>query len=94
MTEPHEIRERFTFFVWLRDLDLPPDDQDHEWPAVFAIESTSPAAARAWGDVLATRYAGRTNQDFIRSGIEGIYAGTDLPLVRDGQVVDDTHIGW
>jgi hypothetical protein len=54
--EPH----RFEYVVWFRDLRLAPNDEDYEWPAVFAIDADTPDSARAWGDHLAHAYAART----------------------------------
>lgn len=87
---------RYEYVAWFRNPTFPPNDEDHEWPAVFLIDAVSPQAARSWGDSLSRRYAERTGQEFLFSEVAG--AGDNpahlLPVVRDGERVEDTHIGW
>lgn len=95
---------RFEYAVWFRNLRLAHDDQDYEWPAVFAIEADTAEAAQAWGDHLARSYAARNEEVFLSSKIEPLSDETKLlerigdrpvvPLVVCGDEATDDEIGW
>jgi hypothetical protein len=99
-TEP----SRFEYVVWFRNLRFEPDDQDYEWPAVFAIDADTPDAARAWGDHLAHAYATRTGEIFLSSKVELLLDETTpahtgnaeplMPVVAYGHEATDDEIGW
>lgn len=83
------------YVVWFRDLSLPPDDEDYEWPAVFVVVADDDQAAKAWGDTLALDYVSRTDQILLRSKIvpdSTLDAG--LPRVDDQERASDIKIGW
>ena len=83
------------YVVWFRDPSLPPDDEDYEWPATFVVVAAADTAAKAWGDTLASDYAGRTGQIVLCSKI--VPDGTldvELPRVDDQERVSDIKIGW
>lgn len=89
----------FMYYAWFQDQRLPPDDQDHEWPACFIVEADSADEALAWGDHLAKSYSTRTSEYvFLRSGVEDAgTAGGDLaslPVVVAGYEATDSDIGW
>lgn len=90
---------KFVYTVWFRNPSLPPEDQDHEWPACFVVESATEQAALAWGDHLARRYGKKSGQLFVSSRVEAAddadLPGVEmLPLVSDGQDATDDEIGW
>jgi len=61
---------KYLFTVWLRDLSLPADDPEFEWPACLVIEGASESSAQAWGDHLSQRYARTSDQTVVRSTTE------------------------
>ncbi|MEV3903445.1 hypothetical protein AB0K11_14065 [Mycobacterium sp. NPDC050551] len=95
---------RFEYAVWFRNLRRAHDDQDYEWPAVFAIEADTAEAAQAWGDHLARSFAARSDEIFLGSKIkplsdekkllERICDRPVVPLVVCGEEVADDEIGW
>jgi hypothetical protein len=95
---------RFEYVVRFRNARLPPDDQDYEWPAVFAIEADTPESAREWGDHLAHAYAARTGDIFVSSKvgplldqtapIDRMFGQPLVPLVVYGHEATDEEIGW
>jgi hypothetical protein len=99
-TEPR----RFEYVVWFRDPRLEPDDQDYEWPAVFAIDADTPDAARTWGDHLAHAYATRMGEIFVSSKVELLPDTTTpahtgnaaplMPVVPYGHEATHEEIGW
>jgi hypothetical protein len=88
---------RFVYTVWFRDTTLPPEDQDHEWPACLVIDATTTALALAWGDHLAKDFARRrTDEEFLSSSIvpeDSVNSG-QLPVISYGQPASDDEIGW
>lgn len=90
---------RYVYTVWLRDLALPEDDPDFEWPACFVIDGASQRSAQEWADNISQRYARVNNQRVLRSMAEAMETsslpGLDgLPVVREGDDVTDEEIGW
>ena len=90
-------RRSFEYCVWLRDSDRLPDEEDHEWPAVFVVRAADERAAKAWGDWLAHDYCRRTpGASFISSAIEPAKASTlqQVPIIEGGEQASDDKIGW
>jgi hypothetical protein len=89
---------KFVYTVWLRELKLPPDDPDYEWPACFVVDGATEASAQGWGDHLAERYARTHNQAMMSSSVELVTSSTlgidTLPVVQEGHEATDTEIGW
>jgi hypothetical protein len=95
---------RFEYVVWFRNLRLAPNDEDYEWPAVFAIDADTPDSARAWGDHLAHAYAARTGDIFVSSKVGLLLDETTpaharnaeplMPVVVYGHEASDEEIGW
>lgn len=94
---------QFEYSAWFRDESMPPDQQDHEWLAVFLIEAENEQLARSWGDQLARSFSARSGHEvFLSSAIrdtEGQYPqtvrlGKTLPLIRYGVEANDSEIGW
>jgi hypothetical protein len=87
--------QAFEYVVWFRNETLDPEDEDHEWPAVFVVVSASAAAAKKWGDVLASSYASRTQETFLWSSATPVAEPhPKSPIVLDGETVTDDYIGW
>ena len=85
------------YCVWFRDTDLPVDDEDYEWPAVFFIQAESSEQAKRWGDRLAARHCEtRSERQFLWSSVseESEARGTSLPVVQAGTWATDSEIGW
>jgi hypothetical protein len=85
----------FEYVVWIRDLRFPPDDQDYEWPAVFAIEADTAEAAQVWGDHLAHAYVACTADIFVSSAclmnrcfyaIQASSPGPKIPVASKAQL--------
>lgn len=85
---------RYLYAVWFRDTAADPDDQDYEWVACIEIEGETAEAARGWGDTLARRRAQGTADVFLSSKVEPNVLADQLPFVRVGEQVEDSHIGW
>jgi hypothetical protein len=90
---------QYVYTVWLRQLSLPEDDPDFEWPACFLIEGTSAEAAKHWGDYLSQRYARKNDAQVVSSAVEAketcdLPGLAQLPLVREGEDATDKEIGW
>jgi hypothetical protein len=90
---------KYVYTVWLRELSLPEDDPDFEWPACFLIDGASETSAQQWGDGLSQKHAQLNNQTVVRSTVEELgttaLPGLDsLPLVREGEESTDDEIGW
>jgi hypothetical protein len=89
----------FMYCAWFRDNQLNPDEQDHEWVAMFLVAAESSAAAQHWGDHLAHSFALRnSHEEFIRSYVEppSKYEGCrgHVPHIEFGSEATDEHIGW
>jgi hypothetical protein len=90
-------RRSFEYCVWLRDAHRPPDDEDHEWPAVFVVRAADERAAQTWGDWLAHDYCRRVPEaSFISSSVEPAKASTlqQVPIIEDGERASDNKLGW
>jgi hypothetical protein len=90
---------KYVYTVWLTDVSLPQDDPDYEWPACFIVDAATEAAAKKWGDYLASRYILAAGGNIIRSEVEYVgkstLSGLDtLPVVPDGHEATDSEIGW
>jgi hypothetical protein len=87
--------QAFEYVVWFRNETLDPADEDYEWPAVLVVVSVSAAAAKKWGDVLASSYASRTDETFLWSSAEPVAEPhPESPIVLDGESATDEYIGW
>jgi hypothetical protein len=88
--------QAFEYVAWFRNESLDPDDEDHEWPAVFVVISTNADKAKRWGDVLASSYAARVETEtFLWSSTEPVTEPhPKLPIVRHGESATDDYIGW
>jgi hypothetical protein len=89
----------FVYTAWFRNPALPPDDQDHEWPACFIIDAASASLAQAWGDHLAQGYARRGDEQFLSSAVELLEGSTlgdtgSLPRFAYGYDASDEEVGW
>ena len=92
---------KWVYVVWFDDpyLSKKFPDSDEEWVACFVIVSDTSERAKRWGDYLSNRYAQDANQEFLRSFVEP-YDQSDLPkldtlpVVVEGQDVDNDYIGW
>lgn len=89
---------KYLFTVWLRDLSLPADDPEFEWPACLVIEGASESSAQAWGDHLSQRYARTSVQTVVRSTTKVLETSRapglgQLPVVRVGEEVTDRQRG-
>ena len=96
LRQPHADR-RFTYVVWFRDWSLPPDDQDHEWVAVFVVIAHTAVRAKEWGDELVRSYLTRQpGLELLRSSVTVAHAHTEeqVPKVVYGEYVPDDVIGW
>lgn len=82
------------YVAWFRDARLPPDSQDHEWPACFVVVAPNEGQAVSWADELCRGYAARTHQTFLRSYIDPEEWGSTVPRVVAGANVGDDDIGW
>jgi hypothetical protein len=89
---------KLVYTVWFRDLAVPMDDPDHEWPACFVIEGENASGIEEWGNHLAQKYADSHGQQLLASRVETPDAvGSridDLPTVFAGVDVGDDAIGW
>jgi len=83
----------YRYAVWLRNDQVPPADDDHEWLAEFLIAAPSEKAALEWGDHLSKSYCTRTGEEYISSSIEPP-DGEDHPVVAYGDEPPDQDIGW
>jgi len=93
------MNTRYLYTVWFKDLNVTEHDPDFELPACFLIESKSAITVKQCGDYLAKRYASSSKQEFNFSEIEVLTNGTilnieTLPLIQDGEDVNDQFIGW
>jgi hypothetical protein len=86
----------YRYAVWLRNDQVPPTDEDHEWLAAFLVAAPTEKAALEWGNHLAHDYCKRTGEQFISASIESPQAGAgeDLPVVAYGDEPPDQDIGW
>lgn len=93
------IAMKFIYTVWFRNLKLPTDDQDHEWPACFVVDASGAPDAATWGDRLSSGYATRSGQQFLSSSVE-VLEGAELPgkeglpVIPYGYHATDEEIGW
>jgi len=90
---------RAVYTVWFRELTLPADDPESEWPACMIIRAASEPRAKAWGDHLAARYSASHRQLVLGSKIEPVECSTlpgldSLPEIADGNEATDAEIGW
>ena len=90
---------KFVYTVWLKDLSLPNDDPECEWPACFIIDGATAKSAKEWGDHLVKRYTRTHNQCMIRSAAETFEQSTapgldTLPVIAEGKEATDDEIGW
>lgn len=86
------------YTAWFRDVSLPPEDPDYEWPACFLIEADSIDAAKAWADGLAQDRKHR-GEVFLSSDIREVDLPLgdglqDLPALRLGDPDASARIGW
>ncbi|MBK9263142.1 MAG: hypothetical protein IPM54_25475 [Polyangiaceae bacterium] len=89
--------KRYLYVVWFRNTDMPPDDQDYEWPACFLVEALAANDALSWGDQLATDYSKRRGTEvFLKSYLDVDAEGdlSQLPVVQVGYKASDEEIGW
>jgi hypothetical protein len=85
----------YRYAVWLRNDQVPPASEDHEWLATFLVAAPSEKAALEWGDHLTHDYCARTGEQYISSSIEPPEAGAEaLPVVPYGHEAHDQDIGW
>lgn len=89
---------QFAYVAWFIDLNLPPDDQDYEWPACFIVEAVSADEALRWGNHLSMDYSKRTFQPFLRSEAMDLNVAegdwSSEPVVPTGYEATDDEIGW
>ena len=90
---------KFLYTAWFRDLSMPQDEQDHEWPACFLVEAQVSLAARSRGDELVKRYVARqSNVAFLRATVEDARSAegdlSTLPILRIGEELSDRDVGW
>ncbi|HEY3545333.1 MAG TPA: hypothetical protein VGK17_04485 [Propionicimonas sp.] len=94
-----DLPVRILYTAWLTDPQLPPDDEDREWPACFIVVAADQESARQRGDHLAREYATSSGQVFTRSAVEAVSPGADaevdrLPVIRQGEEAPDEQVGW
>ena len=90
---------KFVYTVWFRELGLPDDDPDQEWPACFVIDAESDARALEWGNGISSRHVEGQRLRVIGSSVERFDNSTlpglnGLPIVRCGDWPSDDEIGW
>ena len=89
----------YVYTVWFRDLTVPIDDPDYEWPACFIIEGKSEQSCKKWGDYLANKYSKGNKNCFLNSEIERkdkseLTGIDDLPIINEYEEATDEKIGW
>lgn len=91
--------KKFVYCAWFRNLALPTDEQDSEWPACFIIEASTAEEALGWGDHLSKVFSDRRGTEiYLRSEVEDMSAAKGdlslLPVVSVGYEASDSEIGW
>ncbi len=46
------MKKPWVYVAWIRNHQLPKDDQDGECPAIIIIEASNETEAKEWGDLL------------------------------------------
>lgn len=70
MTMVTRMSNAFEYVAWLGNHELPAEDEDYEWCAVFIVLADSVEAASAWGDSLTHAWCSESFDVFLRSSAE------------------------
>jgi hypothetical protein len=76
------VPEAFEFVAWLGNTELPVDDEDHEWCAVFVVLADSAELAARWGDTITRGFCSESSDLFLRSSVEPHVCGM---AIKEGQ---------
>ena len=62
--------EAFDYVAWLDNTELPADDEDREWCAVFVVIADSAELAAGWGDTMTRSFCSESGDVFLHSSVE------------------------
>ncbi len=75
--------EVFDYVAWLENTELPADDEDHEWCAVFVVIADSAELAAGWGETITRGFCSESSDLFLRSSVEPVVSQMTLLAARN-----------